>query len=88
MSAVQPLPSQRPSRRIRLAFAVPSQDALDNVQRHWLIGHRATARRDALGGSDPPLQVAARNREAPHVQFNFALIYSVSGFIQGGHFQA
>jgi hypothetical protein len=42
---------------------------------------------EAQGAFRGAPRASTQFREPPHVQFNYALIYSVGGFIQGGHFQ-
>jgi hypothetical protein len=63
---------------------------LDKAKLESLNGiSAAAARRDAFGNSDAPARpraATAQFREPSHVQFNFALIYSVSRIEMGRSF--
>src|SRR5262249_20049352 len=68
-------------------FCTSPRGRLDKWQPHRL-NPGFPGSRDALGMADAASAGSVRFREAAHVQFDSALIYSVSRFIQGGHFQA
>ena len=78
--------ARSPSSHLKLS---PSPYAyLDKTKLHSLFSRASRAARDVTGTPRACAAMTARFREAPHVQFDSALIYSVSDFEQGGHFQA
>jgi hypothetical protein len=68
----------------------PHAGHLDRAKLHSLwFGNASCAARDALGSPDSRrrgLQTSTRFREAPHVKFDSALIYSAPGFKTGRSF--